>query len=172
MSCDITKGRGYQCKESLGGTQNLYFLNFLDDAFTIDTALGEATAINPLVTEVFKYEIEGDGNPLVEELVPDSNTGTTVNTQTLTAILMKIDAETSAELNLMAYGRPLAVVEDRNGVFHAIGLDDGLNVTVNQSTGGAKTDLNGYTLTGVSTTGALSPKLDAATITALKALVV
>ena len=68
-------------------------------------------------------------------------------------------------------GRPLAVVEDRNGVFHAIGLDDGLNVTVNQATGGAKTDLNGYTLTAVSTTGALSPKLDEATITALKALV-
>ena len=171
MSCDITKGRGYQCKESLGGTQNLYFLNFLEDAFTIDSALGEATAINPLVTEVFKYEIKGDGNPLVEELVPDINTGTTVNTQTLTAILMKITAETSAELNIMAYGRPLAVVEDRNGVFHAIGLDDGLNVTVNQATGGAKADLNGYTLTAVSTTGALSPKLDEATITALKALV-
>ena len=92
--------------------------------------------------------------------------------QTLTAILKKIDATTSAELNLMAYGRTMAVVEDRNGIFHAIGLDDGLNVTVNQSTGGAKTDLNGYTLTAVSTTGALSPKLDAATITAFKALVV
>ena len=169
MACDITTGRTYQCKNSLGGNQSLYFFNYLEDAFTV--VAGEGTAVNPLLTAVYKYEIEGDGNPLIEELVPDPNTGTTVNTQTLTAILKKIDATTSAELNLMAYGRTMAVVEDRNGIFHAIGLDDGLNVTVNQSTGGAKTDLNGYTLTAVSTTGALSPKLDAATITAFKALV-
>lgn len=169
MSCDITQGRAYICNDGLGGNQAIYFFNYVEDAFT--HANGIATAINPLVTTAFKYEIEGDGNTLVEELVPDPNTGTSVNTQTLTAILKKIDAPTSAELNLMAKGRPMAVVRDRNDIWHAIGLDDGLAVTVNQSTGGAKTDLNGYTLTAVSTTGELSPKLDEATITAFLALV-
>ena len=169
MSCDITQGREYVCNDGLGGTQAIYFFNYLEDAFTFDS--GIATAVNPLLTNVFKYEIEGDGNTLVEELVPDPNTGTSVNTQTLTAILKKIDASTSAELNLMAKGRPMAVVKDRNEVYHAIGLDDGLAVTVNQSTGGAKTDLNGYTLTAVSTTGKLSPKLDEATTSAFLALV-
>jgi hypothetical protein len=63
------------------------------------------------------------------------------------------------------------VVKDRNGIYHAIGIDDGIDFTVVQTSGGAKTELNGYTLTGVSTTGSLSPKLDAATITAFLALV-
>jgi hypothetical protein len=65
----------------------------------------------------------------------------------------------------------MAVVKDRNGVYHAVGLDDGIDFTIDQATGGAKTDMNGYTLTGVSTTGSLSPKLDSATITAFLALV-
>jgi hypothetical protein len=169
MACDITTGRAYQCNNSLGGSKSIYFFNYLEDAFTI--VAGEATAVNPLLTAVYQYEIEGDGNNLVEELVPDANTGTAVNTQTLTAILKKIDAASGLELNLMATGRPMAVLQDRNDVWHAIGLDDGLSVTVNQSTGSAKTDLNGYTLTAVSTTGSLSPKLDSATITAFEALV-
>ena len=65
----------------------------------------------------------------------------------------------------------MAVVKDRNGIYHAIGIDDGIDFTVAQTTGGAKTELNGYTLTGVSTTGALSPKLDSDTIADFLALV-
>ncbi|HRA73653.1 MAG TPA: hypothetical protein PLB11_12635, partial [Flavobacterium sp.] len=105
-------------------------------------------------------------NNVSESIVSDRNTGTSINTQTTTIVLKKIDAVTSAQLNLLTYGFPMVVVKDRNGVFHAIGIDDGIDFTVVQSTGGAKTELNGYTLTGVSTTGALSPKLDALTITA------
>jgi hypothetical protein len=65
----------------------------------------------------------------------------------------------------------MAVVKDRNGIYHAIGIEDGIDFTVAQTTGGAKGELNGYTLTGVSTTGSLSPKLDTATAAAFIALV-
>lgn len=169
MACDITAGRSKVCKDSLGGNSNLYLFNYLEDPFTV--ADGVATAINGSLSEVFKYELEGDGNTLVEDMPSDRNTGTAVNTQTLTVVLKKIDAATSAEMNLLAKGYPMAVVQDRNGVYSAIGIDDGIDFTVNAQSGGSKTDLNGYTLTGVSTTGSLSPKLDAATITALLALV-
>jgi ribosomal protein L6P/L9E len=169
MACNITTGRAKACKEFQGGVQSLFIFNFVENAFTV--ADGEATAINPLLTEVFEYKVEGDGQTLVENMVSDRNTGTTVNTQTITAMLKGIDAETSAELNLVAKGYPMAVVKDRNGVYHAVGLDDGIDFTIDQATGGAKTDMNGYTITGVSTTGSLSPKLDSATITAFLALV-
>lgn len=169
MICDITAGRDRVCKNSLGGNANLYLFNYLEDPFTI--VGGEATAMNVLLTEAFKYELEGDLNTLVEDMVTDRNTGTTVNTQTTTVTLKQIDATTSAEMNLVAQSYPMAVIEDRNGVFHAIGIDDGIDFNVNQSTGGVKTDMNGYTLVGTSTTGALSPKLDAATITAFLAVV-
>lgn len=168
--CDITAGREKVCKSSLGGNSNLFLFNFLEDPFTI--VAGECTAVNIALTEVFQYALEGDLNTLVEDMVTDRNTGTTVNTQTTTASLKQIDAATSLEMNLLAKGYPMAVVQDRNGNYHAIGIDDGIDFNVNQSTGGVKTDLNGYTLVGTSTTGGLSPKLDAATITAFLALVV
>lgn len=170
MICDITSSRNKVCKNSLGGNSALYLFNNLADPFTVVD--GEATAVNVLLTEVFKYELEGDLNTLTEDMVTDRNTGTTVNTQTTTVSLKQIDAATSLEMNLVAQSYPMAVVQDRNGVYHAIGIDDGIDFNVNQSTGGVKTDLNGYTLVGTSTTGTLSPKLDTATITAFLLLVV
>jgi len=169
MACDITAGRLRPCKQSLGGLGKLFLFNYVENPFTY--ANGICTAINADLTTVFEYEIEGDGNNVSESLVPDRNSGTSVNTQTTTIVLKKIDAVSSAQLNLLAYGFPMAVVKDRNGIYHAIGIDDGIDFTVVQSTGGAKGELNGYTLTGVSTTGVLSPKLDSATISAFLALV-
>ena len=169
MACDITAGRLRACKQSLGGLGKLYLFNFVENPFTVTA--GVATAINPLLTDVFEYDIEGDGNNVSESLVPDRNSGTTLNTQTSTIVLKKIDATTGAQMNLLAYGYPMAVVKDRNGIYHAIGIDDGIDFTVVQTTGGAKGELNGYTLTGVSTTGSLSPKLDALTVIAFLALV-
>lgn len=169
MACDITSGRAKVCKDSIGGNSKLYMFNYLEDAFTITGGL--ATAINPSLTDVFEYELEGDGNTLVQNMVSDRQTGTTVNTQTLTVVLKQMDATTSAEMNIVAKGYPMAVVKDRNGKYHAIGLQDGIDFTVDAVTGGAKTDLNGYTLTGVATTGSLAPILDPATITAFLALV-
>ena len=169
MACDITAGRLRPCKNSLGGLGSLFLFNFVDNPFTVVN--GVVTAINPLLTEVFEYELEGDGNNVVETLTSDRNTGTAVNTQVITAVLKKIDATSSAQMNLLAYGFPMAVVRDRNGVYHAIGIDDGIDFVVAQATGGAKTEMNGYTLTGTSTTGALSPKLDTATIADFLALV-
>ena len=167
--CDINSGRLRSCKDSLGGNSVLYLYNSLEDAFTVVD--GEATAMNVSLTAAYKFELEGDGNTLEESMVSDRNTGTSVNTQTLTLVLKKPDAATNAQFNLLAAGYPQAVVVDRNGNWKAIALDDGIDFTVVSSTGGAKTDLNGYTLTGVSTTGSLAPFLDSATQSAFLAVV-
>jgi hypothetical protein len=169
MACDLTAGRAKVCKDGISGNSKFYAFNSVEDAFTV--VAGQATAINPALTTVFEYDLEGDGNTLVQNLVGDRNTGTTINTQTLTLILKKMDATTSAEMNILVKGYPQGVVKDRNGNYHAIGLDDGIDFTVDASTGGAKTDLNGYTLTGVATTGSIAPILDSATVTAFLALV-
>ena len=170
MACDITVGRERGCKEQLGGTSKLYLINYLEDAFTVTT--GEVTGLNVGLTEVFEYDIVGDGNTLVENMVSDRNTGTTVNTQTMTINLIGIDAATGVQMNLLAYGFPIAVIKDRNGIYHCVGISEGIDFTVDQNTGGARTDLSGYTLTGVSTEVALSPKMDATTVTDFEALVV
>ena len=171
MACsDITQGIGLECKNNLGGNQKLYIFNHLEDAFTIVN--GEATAINPLLTEAFEFDIKGDGHILEQNVVSDRNTYTTVNTQTLTVLLGRIDAVKNATLNFLIDGFPMAVIRDRNDNYHAVGLLDGIDFTNVATTGGAKTDFNGYTLTGTSIVKDLAPILDSATVTAFLALVV
>ena len=169
MPCLITSSRAKACKDGLGGQSTLFLYNSLEDAFTVLN--GEATAMNAELTAAYAYPLEGDGNTLEQSMVSDRNTGTRVNTQTLTIVLKNMDAAANAEFNLLAAGYPQAVVVDRNGNFIALGLDDGIDFTVVSTTGGAKTDMNGYTLTGVSTTSELAPQLDEATQTAFIAVV-
>jgi hypothetical protein len=169
MPCLISNGRVKACKDGLGGASTLYLYNSLEDAFTVSA--GEATAMNGALTAAYKFELEGDGNTLEESMVGDRQTGSRVNTQTLTISLKKMDAATSAEFNLLVAGYPQAVVVDRNGNHIALGLDDGIDFTVVAQSGGAKTDMNGYVLTGVSTTSELAPHLDASTISAFEAIV-
>lgn len=169
--CDLLSGRaGKVCKNLLGGNSVLYlFQNFVEDPFTYDA--GIATAINPLLTTVYAFELEGDGNTFTQNKPSDRNTGTSVNTQTVVAVLKKLDPATNANFQFLTEQYAQGVVKDRNGNYHAIGIDDGMDFTVDAVTGGAKTDLNGYTLTGTATTKDLAPILDSATVTAFLALV-
>ena len=98
MPCLISNGRVRACKDSLGGQSTLYLYNSLEDAFTVVD--GEATAMSSSLTAAYKFELEGDGNTLEESMVGDRQTGTRVNTQTLTINLKAMDAATSAEFNL------------------------------------------------------------------------
>jgi len=170
MPCNLTSSRESSCKNGLGGQSTLYLYDSLPDAFTILD--GEATAMNVLLTSAYAYPLEGDNNTLEQSMVPDRNTGSRVNTQTMTITLKAMDAQTNAEFNILASGYPQAVIVDRNGNWHCLGLDDGIDFTVVGSTGGAKADLNGYTLTGIGTTKDLAPLMDSATIEAFKLVVV
>lgn len=169
MSCDITAGRSKGCKDAIAGMSKAYLFNFVENPFTVVN--GVATAINPLLTEVFQYDLIGDGNTLVESLVPDRNNGTSTNTQTLTLALHKLSKDDSHQFNLLAYGYPQAVIKDRMGNYMVVGITEGIDFTVSPTTGGAKADFNGYNLTGVATESALAPFLDSATTTAFLALV-
>lgn len=169
MPCLISSGRVRACKDGLGGNSTLYLFDNLENAFTV--ANGEAITMDSDLLKAYKFELEGDGNTLEESMVGDRNTGSRVNTQTLTVNLKSMDAATSANLNLITAGYPQAVIVDRNGNYIALGLDDGIDFTVVAQSGGAKSDMNGYVLTGVSTTSELAPHLDATTITQFLAVV-
>ena len=169
MACDITSGRAKQCKEFLGGVQKLYLFNYLENPFTVVD--GAATAMNVLLTEAFEYDLVGDGQVLVEDMVSDRATGTTVNTQTVTAILQGLDVATSNEMKAVANGYPQAVVKDRNNNYIVVGYSEGIDFTVNSTTGSTQAELNGYTLTGVALEGALGAYLDETTRDAFLAIV-
>lgn len=171
MACiDLTSGIGAPCKETQGGTEEIYLFKFLKNAFTVVD--GVATAINPSILSAYQFFIKGDGHILAQNEVGSRDALTVVVTQTLTFMTSKINASKNETFKSVARGFMIAVVKDRNGSYHAVGLDDGIDFVVDSTTGSAKADFNGYTAVGTSTTFDKAPILDQPTIDALLAIAV
>lgn len=148
MACDLTLGRTEQCKDSVGGLKAVYFVNFGDfDSITYDAT--NTDAIDSLATSAnaYKYELKGTSS-FEQTFVSSRENGTTFFEQALNLTLKKLDKATHKELKLMAYGRPHVIVEDYNGNFFVMGLENGAEITGGTIvTGAAMGDLSGYTLT-------------------------
>lgn len=148
MSCDITRGRLEQCKNSVGGLKAVYFVNFGDmGAITYDITDTDVISAVAGTPNAYKYEIKGDSS-YEETINSDRNTGTTFFTQTLNLNLKKLTKKDHKELKLLIWGRTNVIVEDNNGNFFVAGLTRGMDVTGGTIvTGAALGDMSGYTLT-------------------------
>lgn len=147
MACDITGGRLEACKESVGGLRNIYVANFDSDMFDGLTlgSNGEVTSLTSAIT-TYKFELRGENNTFEESNENSRDNGTSFWTQTGNIVLKSQDAATQKQLKLLSYGRPHVIIEDYNGNFRLAGAQNGVEVSVSTSTGGAMGDLNGYTL--------------------------
>jgi len=169
MVCDLNKGKKIVCKDQMGGIKALYFANFNEYGYTIANEI--VTALGTLA-EVFKWELKGSTNTLTQTATASRDNGTAFFSQVISATFPKLDAETQQELKLMMYGRPQVFVEDYNGNIVLCGVENGMEMTAGTIvTGGAGSDLTGYTveLTGTEKLGA--PFLNSGMKTALTALV-
>ena len=149
MACDIIDtGRTEACKDGVGGIRNLYVANFdstIYDTATIDVD-GVITALASAV-DVYKFEVRGDSNTFDESNENSRDAGTSFWTQSGTFALKKQDAPSQQMLKLLSYGRPHIIIEDYNGNFRIAGYQNGCEVSVGTTTGGAMGDMNGYNLT-------------------------
>ncbi len=147
MACDLDTGRVEACKESVGGLRNLYIANFDSTLYSTATLTAdEMTALASAIT-VYKFELRGDNNTFEETNENSRDNGTSFWTQNGTFSLKKQDLATQSALTLLSYGRPHIIVEDYNGNYRMAGFENGCEVTVNTSTGGAMGDLSGYNVT-------------------------
>ena len=115
---DISAGRLKTDDFLQGGVREIYFFNYLDNAFSI--LANEAYAINSSLTACYKYAIQGDGNTLTESVVTDKKTGTKVNTQTLVAQLKQVNAASNVQLDILLQTDVSAVYKDYNGQYRFI----------------------------------------------------
>ena len=148
MACALTKGRLLPCKAAFGGIKAVYLADFGDIqslAFAADTFIATITGAGGLTWA--KYDLKG--NSSLETTVTSSReNGTTFYTQTLNMTLTFLDAVTQNQLEIVALGRPYAVVEDYYGNFLLCGYENGMEVTGGTVvTGAAAGDLSGFTLT-------------------------
>jgi hypothetical protein len=147
MACDITSGRTEPCKDSVGGINAVYFVNFGDitsidydsvDTDVIDTANGSPSA--------YKYEVRGNST-YTENIQSSRENGTTAFEQVLELTLKKLTKEDHNTIKLLSFGRPNILIEDNNGNVFLAGAEYGLDVTGGTVvTGGAMADMSGYTL--------------------------
>ena len=148
MSCDLTLGRKEVCKDSVGGLNAVYFVNFGDmGALTYDatnTDVIDAVAGTP---DAFKYELKG-ASTFTQNINSSREAGTTFFEQVLELTFKKLTPKDHKELKLLSFARPHVIVEDNNGNFFLAGLEHGCDVTGGTIvTGGAMADASAYTIT-------------------------
>jgi hypothetical protein len=149
MACLLTQGRQEVCKESIGGLQGAYFINYTTGSFTKNGS-GEVTAL-PSGSTVYFYQLKGS-SAYTETVNTSRDNGTTFFSQELTLNLKKLTNEMTTQLKLMAYARPQVVIWTNNGDALLVGEKLGADVTAGTiQTGAALGDLYGYsvTLTGM-----------------------
>ena len=174
MSCDLTSGRLRPCNDAKPGIDEMYLIPRTSLGASAFTLTGnEVTGIDVAITEIFKYEIRGDDENLLTITKDDNGrqSGATVWNENFVAKLKKVTKETSAELNIVAKTVPNVIAKDNMGNWRLLGLSEGCYSTIEEASGGAKTDFNGYTVTFTAQEFDLAPFVDSATITALEALI-
>ena len=149
MACNLSQGRQEVCKESIGGLQGVYFLNYTTASFTHADPTDPSSLVTalPSGSTVYYYQLKGS-SAYTETVTTSRNNGTTFFSQALTLNLKKLTNEMTTQLKLMAYGRPQIIVWTNNGDALLVGEHLGADLTGGTiQTGGALGDLYGYSAT-------------------------
>jgi hypothetical protein len=148
-NCLLTHGRAEQCKEFVGGIKSIYFINYGEmGAITPDAGdLSDEIDSVAGTFDLFKYDLKG-ANSFEQTVTSSRENGTTFVEQTLTFTIKGLDATTTKQMKLLAWGRPHVVIKTNANNFFLAGLEHGMDVTTGLiSNGTAMGDLNGYTMT-------------------------
>jgi len=152
MPCNLSAGRNEVCKESIGGLQGVYFLNYptgisgsSTTSFTKNQTTGEITSLSG--STVYYYQLKGT-SAYTETVNSSRENGTTFFNQEIVLNLKKLTNEMTTQLKLMAYGRPQIILWTNNGDALLAGEQLGCDLTAGTiSTGAALGDLYGYSIT-------------------------
>ena len=149
MACEIASGRqDFSCKTSVGGLKNLYILQRFDATLKDDSTIaGSTMSATTASNDVFKFELEDNGNTFSEENEVSRATGTSLFNSNGAFVLKRQDAATQSLLEDLSKMRAQVIIESHNGDFRLVGLENGVDFTVATTSGGSMSDLNGYNLT-------------------------
>lgn len=168
MACALTQGYTLDCRDSLGGITEVYFIE-KGNVTSTTQASGVITAVVKGASKVFrKYELVPGTSSLTENINASVENGTVFYAQELSIILNKLQANTRNEILLLAQNTLAAVVGDNNGKYWYLGKVRGINITGGSgATGTANGDRSGYTLTFSGSEGELAPEVSAGIIAGL-----
>lgn len=148
MSCNLSLFRSEPCKDSVGGLDKVYFVNYgtMGD-ITYDITNTDSIEAVAGLPSAYEYDIKGTSS-FTQNIQSSRENGTTAFEQVLELSLHKLTVADHKELKLLSWGRPHVIIKDNNGNYFLAGLEHGMDVSGGTVvTGGAMGDLSGYTLT-------------------------
>ena len=134
------------CFSNKGGLKTIWLAPYVENAFTIgsgDTVTGFASGIT-----WYKQELSRNTTSLNSSLNVDDNSGANYVTTEATIVYRKMDKENRMNANAIAKGDMIAVVEDANGTYYALGVEEPVRASAGTGeTGTDRGDANRYELT-------------------------
>ena len=116
MACNLTIGRNEPCKDSIGGLDSVFFVNYDSGSLATSSQANGDALIESLPAGLTVYQYQLKGNSSYTETVNSSrDNGTTFFSQELVLNLKKLTNEMTTQLKLMAYGRPQIFVHTSAG---------------------------------------------------------
>ena len=152
MSCNLSLYRTEPCKDSVGGLDKVYFVNYgtMGDVTydgTDDDMIEAVAGVAAADVNAYEYDIKGTSS-FTQNIQSSRENGTTAFEQVLELTLHKLSVADHKELKLLSWGRPHVIIKDNNGNYFLAGIEHGMDVSGGTVvTGGAMGDLSGYTLT-------------------------
>ncbi len=142
MSIVLTQGRDRYCKESIGGVNKIWLAPFVN-YFSYEIIVS-GNILTEIPATVFHQFVQA-GDAIFNEPQRE-NEGGKFHEQNISFDLpMILDGADAYFINNLMKTDYRVLFEDRNGVMRIFGLYNGVTIeSINQTTGGAKPDFNGY----------------------------
>lgn len=147
MGCSVSiKGIASDCLSNKGGVKAVYLAN-KTDVTSIDLADDVITGITMTTEAKFKkFEFRKDSATMTSTLTVGDNGGSNYVSTVLSMSFNRMEAAKRLEMNAMALGELVALVEDRNGTVFFLGYDEPVKASNGTGeTGDARTSVNQYT---------------------------
>lgn len=147
MGCSVSlKGISSDCTSNKGGVKAVYLAN-KSDVTSIDLADDVITGITMTTEAKFKkFEFRKDSATMTSTLTVGDNGGSNYVSTVLSMSFNRMEAAKRLEMNAMALGELVALVEDRNGTVFFLGYDEPVKASNGTGeTGDARTSVNQYT---------------------------
>lgn len=135
------------CASNIGGIRRVWLHLFEKDIFTLDSGATQVEAITA-TTDWYTYDFRRGTGSLTSNLTVDEASGVNFVQSDLAMQFSRMETIKRTAIASLALAEVVGIVEDMNGKYWALGVDDAMVSTAGVGqTGAARSDANSYQIT-------------------------
>jgi len=148
MTCSLVQGQEVECRDNLGGVQEIYIANF-ENIQAITESSGVITDITMVGSSKFyTFQLRQEDAEYTNPSTSSRETGSTFYDSTVVFSMKKMSASQKNSISNIVKARLMVIVKDNNGTFFVVGETRGADaLETTNSSGKAFGDLNGAIIT-------------------------